>query len=133
MERDLVWNGTQYGTRPNIEQGLIWNRTQYGTGLFGNVLATFWHFSLYRRIHTTSVMQVALFIVERLQSSGALHRYRWMHCRCLENDLVVSQHTVRHLLGILDPIPEDLVELNNQVNVTAECEDYGLVMLFLPR
>jgi hypothetical protein len=59
--------------------------------------------ALYRRIHTTSIMEVALFIVEKLHSSGALHGYRWMHARCLENYIVVSNHTVRHLLGILDP------------------------------
>jgi hypothetical protein len=72
--------------------------------------------ALYRSIHSTSVMEVAMFIVEKLHISGALHGYRWMHSRCLENDLVVSKHTVRHLLGILDP---------NGVQMEAVVHDVG--------
>lgn len=58
---------------------------------------------LYRRKHTSDILDVALFIVEKLQSSGVLHGYRWMHSKCLQNRLVVDQNTVRHLLAIMDP------------------------------
>ena len=58
---------------------------------------------LYRRKYTTNVLDVALFILEKLQGSGQLNGYRWMHSRCIANGFVVSRETVRHLLSILDP------------------------------
>lgn len=59
--------------------------------------------SLYRRKYTTSIVDVALYILERLRESGQLHGYRWMHSTCVANGFVVSKDTVRHLLSILDP------------------------------
>ena len=58
--------------------------------------------SLYRRKHS-DILDVAVFILERLQSSSQLHGYRWMHSECIDNDLSVSRNTVRLLLQILDP------------------------------
>ena len=58
--------------------------------------------SLYRR-HTSDILDVAVFILDKLQSSSQLHGYRWMHAECIDNGLKVSRDKVRLLLHILHP------------------------------
>lgn len=58
---------------------------------------------LYRRKGQSKLVDVALFIFSRCQSSGMLLGYRWMHQKCRENGLNVDKETVRILLGIIDP------------------------------
>ena len=58
---------------------------------------------LYRRKHHTDIVDVACFTEGQLSTSGQLCGYRWMHLRCLQNGILVSRETVRHLLGLLDP------------------------------
>ncbi|KAK7944642.1 hypothetical protein WMY93_000370 [Mugilogobius chulae] len=58
---------------------------------------------LFRRTAHTDLLDVAVFIQEQLEHYGMLHGYRLMHLRCIQAGLVVPQHTVRHLIGILDP------------------------------
>ena len=59
---------------------------------------------LYRRKNHTDELDVAYFILQELQSSGCLHGYRWMHLKCIQNGINIDKETVRHLLGVLDPI-----------------------------
>ena len=58
---------------------------------------------LYRRKHKSSNDRVIGFLQDQLRKSGKLHGYRWMHFKCIQNGLVVTQDTVRFLLQILDP------------------------------
>lgn len=58
---------------------------------------------LYRRRRYSKIEDVVEFIQREIEKSGQLHGYRWMHLRCIQNDLVVSQNIVRDILLILDP------------------------------
>ena len=58
---------------------------------------------LYRKKHWSDLLEVAFFIEKELRECGELHGYRWMHCKCIQSGLVVSQENVRLLLHILDP------------------------------
>jgi len=58
---------------------------------------------LRRRNRQTDIWTVALFIEEQLETCGQLYGYRWMHSKCLQHGLVVTQKSVRVLLNILDP------------------------------
>ena len=57
---------------------------------------------LYRRKHTSQLLDVALFIANELENSGKYHGYRWMHRICLNAGFVVSQQHVATILQILD-------------------------------
>lgn len=43
------------------------------------------------------------FLMQNVRNHSQLHGYRWMHLKCLQHNLVVTQETVRLLLHILDP------------------------------
>ncbi|KAB0795826.1 hypothetical protein PPYR_04655 [Photinus pyralis] len=58
---------------------------------------------LYRRKNVSDVITIATFIKRNLETYGQLHGYRWMHLKCLQNGLVVTQQMVRILLQTLDP------------------------------
>lgn len=58
---------------------------------------------LYRRINYSSIESASSFIEKELTRSGQLHGYKWMHLRCIQNNLVVTQDVVRELLQLLDP------------------------------
>lgn len=58
---------------------------------------------LYRRKNYTDLGIVLEYIERKLQHSGKLHGYRWMHLKCIQNGFVVKQETVRMILKILDP------------------------------
>lgn len=58
---------------------------------------------LYRRKNYSKIEDVAKFLENELMKSGQLHGYRWMHLRCLQNNLIVTQSVVRELLTYLDP------------------------------
>ena len=58
---------------------------------------------LYRRKAQSDLLEVALFVQEQLNEYGMLHGYKFMHLKCIQAGLVVSQYTVRVLLKILDP------------------------------
>ena len=62
--------------------------------------------SLYRRQYS-DIVDVAVFIYEKLTTSSQLHGYRWMHSLCAANGLKVSRDRVRLLLQILDPVGVD--------------------------
>lgn len=64
--------------------------------------------NLYRRKKYSSLVEIVKFIEGELSKSGQLHGYRWMHLRCLQNNLVVTQDIVRELLLSLDPRGVDL-------------------------
>ena len=51
--------------------------------------------------------QCERFIRDQLSKSGEMHGYRWMHMKCIQHGIVVSQDTVRLLLQLLDPIGVD--------------------------
>jgi hypothetical protein len=57
---------------------------------------------LYRRKHFSDDLLVAMFIEDQLQAAGKMHGYRWMHLKCRQNGLTVTQDTVRQLMGSLD-------------------------------
>jgi hypothetical protein len=59
---------------------------------------------LFRRRNYSDVVEVALFVLKELESSGQLLGYKTMHLKCLQNGYVVKQETVRQLLHILDPV-----------------------------
>lgn len=58
---------------------------------------------LFRRKAQSDLLEVALFLHEQLNQYGILHGYRFMHLKCIQAGLVVTQSTVRALLKILDP------------------------------
>ncbi|XP_060595300.1 uncharacterized protein LOC132749519 [Ruditapes philippinarum] len=60
--------------------------------------------NLYRRVHFSDIIEVALFVMNEMQQSGMLHGYKMMHLKCLQNGYVVTQQTIRELLLIIDPI-----------------------------
>ena len=60
-------------------------------------------YALYRRKEQTDIVEVALFIIQELQSHSQMYGFRWMHARCMQEKLVVSLENVRLLLSILDP------------------------------
>ncbi|KAK7893049.1 hypothetical protein WMY93_022201 [Mugilogobius chulae] len=51
----------------------------------------------------TDLEELVSFVEEVLSGSGRLHGYRWLHHRAIQRGYVVSQETVRILLGLLDP------------------------------
>ena len=60
-------------------------------------------FGLHRRKAQSDLLEIALFLQEQLNQYGMLHGYRFMHLKCIQAGLVVTQSTVRCLLKILDP------------------------------
>ncbi|XP_069122977.1 uncharacterized protein [Argopecten irradians] len=58
---------------------------------------------LFRRKHFTDIIEVAIFIENVISDYNKLHGYKFLHLRCIQEGLVVSQETVRLLLHILDP------------------------------
>lgn len=58
---------------------------------------------LYRRKNYSSFEDVVNFLQQEVTKSGQLQGYRWMHLRCIQNNLVVTQEIVRELLRLLDP------------------------------
>ena len=56
-----------------------------------------------RRGNISSIVDVAEFISEILNTSGQQQGYRLMHLRCTLSGLSVGMHNVRQLLKILDP------------------------------
>lgn len=56
-----------------------------------------------RKKHFSSLSTVIDFIQAQLKTSGQLCGYRWIHQRCIQNGLVVTQNTVRVMLQELDP------------------------------
>lgn len=57
---------------------------------------------LYRRKKYSKIEDVINFIREEIGKSGQLHGYRWMHLKCIQKNLVVTQDTIRELLWLLD-------------------------------
>lgn len=62
---------------------------------------------LYRRKCYSPINDVVRFIENELKTSGQLHGYRWMHLRCLQNNLVVTQGIVSEIQRLLDPKGHD--------------------------
>ena len=56
----------------------------------------------YRRRNTSDLGTVIAFVQQLLNESEALHGYRWMHLRCLQQGLVISRDDVRVMISILD-------------------------------
>lgn len=59
--------------------------------------------NLYRRKYFSNIIEVCGFIEDTLQTHGQLHGYKWMHLKCLQNNIVTTQNIVRLLLQIIDP------------------------------
>ena len=59
--------------------------------------------NLYRRRNYSNILDVALFIIEKVTEPGFSNGYRWMHKMCLKNGYVVSRDTVSTLMSLLDP------------------------------
>ena len=57
---------------------------------------------LYRRKYPTNLLNVVHYIRGEIMKSGKIHGYRWMHLKCIQNKLNVTQTVVRLLLNILD-------------------------------
>lgn len=64
--------------------------------------------NLYRKKNFTDIADVYNFIERNIQVHGQLHGYRWMHLKCLQNNIVVTQKIVRQLLQIIDPVGVDI-------------------------
>ncbi|XP_031334523.1 uncharacterized protein LOC116164477 [Photinus pyralis] len=58
---------------------------------------------LCRRKNYSDIGIVVNFINSQLANSGQLHGYRWMHLKCIQHGLIVTQKTVREVLALLDP------------------------------
>ena len=63
---------------------------------------------LFRRKNYSDDFNIAFFIEKQLEGSGRMHGYKWMHLKCLQNGLTVTQETVRVLLSVLDPVGVEL-------------------------
>lgn len=59
--------------------------------------------NLRRRKNWTDLEDVIKYLQHILSSSGQMHGYRWVHLKCLQSGLVVSQRVVREILKLLDP------------------------------
>lgn len=59
---------------------------------------------LFRRKEKSDIIDVALYITKQCRETGRDHGYRWMHRKCISEGFVVSQHIVRCLLLIIDPL-----------------------------
>ncbi|XP_077862696.1 uncharacterized protein LOC144344733 [Saccoglossus kowalevskii] len=59
---------------------------------------------LFRRKKFTNIDDVVSFIQRQIQGSNQLPGYRWIHLKCIQSGLVVTQETVRLLLKLLDPV-----------------------------
>jgi hypothetical protein len=49
------------------------------------------------------LLNIACFILTRLETSEALHGYRWMHLKCRQSGHSVLRDTVHQLMKLLDP------------------------------
>jgi hypothetical protein len=58
---------------------------------------------LCRRKNKSDILDVALFIMNKVEAAGQLHGYKFMHLKCIHNGLVVTQNEVRYLQHIIDP------------------------------
>lgn len=58
---------------------------------------------LYKKKHFSDFCTVIDFIQAQLKTFGQLCEYRWIHHRCIQNGIVVTQDTVRVMLQELDP------------------------------
>ena len=67
---------------------------------------------LYRRKYPTNLLNVIRFIRDEIMKSGKMHGYRWMHLKCIQSKLNVTQTVVRLLLNILDPEGTELRRKN---------------------
>lgn len=59
--------------------------------------------NLYRRKNYAKIEDVVNFLEMEISNSSQLHGYKWMHLRCLQNNINITQDFVRELLLILDP------------------------------
>ena len=59
--------------------------------------------TLSRRKSNTDVLQAALFIQDKVQSSGGHQGYRWMHLQCIQSGIDISRDTVQLMMQIIDP------------------------------
>ena len=59
-------------------------------------------YGLSRRKNKSSIVDIALFILEQTQKFGFQHGYRWMHQTCLLAGFQISRSDVALLLLILD-------------------------------
>lgn len=59
---------------------------------------------LYRRKNFSKVEDIVKFVNGELQKSGRLHGYKWMHLKCIQHGLVVSQEMIRKILWELDSV-----------------------------
>ncbi|KAJ8909932.1 hypothetical protein NQ315_005651 [Exocentrus adspersus] len=51
---------------------------------------------LYRRKRFSPITHVVNFISDQLDKSGQLHGYRWMHLKCIQHGLVVTQKRIEY-------------------------------------
>ena len=59
---------------------------------------------LFRRKQYSDLLEVALFIEGKMETSDKLHGYKLMHLKCIQSGYTVTQETVRLLLQIIDPL-----------------------------
>jgi hypothetical protein len=58
---------------------------------------------LFRRKKYSDLLDVADFIIAQLETSGALHGYRWMHLKCKQSGYNIPRDTIYQLMQLLDP------------------------------
>lgn len=56
--------------------------------------------NLFRRKEKTDLETLVLYLQEELRASGQMHGYKWMHAKCVERGLIVTQETVRMALQV---------------------------------
>lgn len=59
--------------------------------------------NLYRRKNYSDILTVVKFLEEAKKTHNQLHGYKWMHLKCLQSNLTVTQENVRILQQIIDP------------------------------
>lgn len=60
--------------------------------------------NLSRRKSKTDILEIALFIQDKLQSIGGQHGYRWMHLQCIQSGMDISRDTVQIMMQFIDPV-----------------------------
>lgn len=59
---------------------------------------------LRRRKSKTDILEAALFIEDKISTSGAEYGYRWMHLQCTQSGLNISRDSVELMMQLLDPV-----------------------------
>lgn len=62
------------------------------------------HQGLFRKKFNTDILEAAMFIQDKITSTGNQQGYRWMHLQCTQHGITITRDNVQILMKLLDPI-----------------------------